>query len=304
MKKRFRLILFSLISIFITNFLLFTPSAYCSEDAYLKIDYKNEDVMPKHFRKTSDLSNFKDEDVDLKGLSELNISGSSQFSALSLLQLKKAIDTNMTIIDIDLRQESHGLINGNAVSWYSKGDKANAGLSLEEVTKKENSQLASIPFGKEISLDKGKVKLVPTTVENEEKLVSSNGIKYFRITVTDAKRPTDLMVDRFMEFVAKQPENTWLHFHCKHGIGRTTTFMVLYDIIKNSKTVSLDDIVERQVILGGKDILKSDNKRSDFVRNFYKYTKENKDNFKTTWSQWVKENNIEPYTLEDELPKH
>ena len=304
MKKKFKLILFSLLSILLITPILSSTTVFCSENEYLKLDFTNTDTLPKNFRKTSDLSNFNGKEVNLSGLKELNMSGSSEFTALSLIKLKKAIDTDMTIIDIDLRQESHGFINGNAVSWYTKGDKGNAGLSLEEVTKRENAELASIPFGKELSLDKGKLTIVPTVVENEDKLVTSNNIKYFRIPVTDGKRPTDLMVDRFMEFVLTQPENTWLHFHCKHGIGRTTTFMLLYDIVKNAKNVSLEDLMERQVILGGKNLLESKGtKRVEFIKDFYKYAKENDDDFKTTWTEWVKQNKITPYTLEDEVSK-
>ena len=39
------------------------------------------------------------------------------------------------------------------------------------------------------------------------------------------------MVDYFIDFVENQPENTWLHFHCKAGAGRTTTFMIMKYIL-------------------------------------------------------------------------
>jgi hypothetical protein len=77
-------------------------------------------------------------------------------------------------------------------------------------------------------------------------------------------------------------------------MGRTTTFMAMYDMMKNSKKVSLEDIMERQELLGGVKLLKpvggkesESQKRSDFLRQFYQYTKENNDNFKTSWSQWL-----------------
>ena len=41
------------------------------------------------------------------------------------------------------------------------------------------------------------------------------------------------------------------HFHCKEGIGRTTTFMIMYDIMKNYKEVSLNDIIKRQYLPSG-----------------------------------------------------
>ena len=74
-------------------------------------------------------------------------------------------------------------------------------------------------------------------------------MQYIRIPVTDGNLPTDDMVKYFIDFVSKLPNDTWLHFHCKEGIGRTTTFMIMYDIMKNYKDVSLDDIIKRQVVL-------------------------------------------------------
>ena len=59
------------------------------------------------------------------------------------------------------------------------------------------------------------------------------------------------MVNYFMDIVKNNPENTWFHFHCKAGVGRTTTFMIMYDIIKNGNEVSLHDIIGRQLLLSG-----------------------------------------------------
>lgn len=276
------------------------------EQVYLSLDYENTDSLPHNFRKTTDLSNVIKGGGNTTGLENLNISGSSQFTSLSFLNLKKNINTKNEFWDIDLRQESHGFINGNAVSWYGPGNKANAGLNYKEVIAKEAKQLSEIPFGKSITLDNGKHTLIPTVVENESKLVSSNNVKYLRIAVTDGDRPTDESVDQFVKFVTHLPNNYWLHFHCKEGIGRTTTFMSLFDMMKNSKNVSLDDIIKRQFLLGGFNLFKpgDENKRVLFLRNFYKYTKENNDNFKTTWNDWIKQNNITPYTSTTELPKN
>lgn len=81
------------------------------------------------------------------------------------------------------------------------------------------------------------------------------------------------MVVYFITFVNNQPENSWLHFHCKAGIGRTTTFMIMYDIMKNCNDVSLYDIITRQVILS--KITEKDaagfylGEHFDFLNSFY-----------------------------------
>ena len=136
------------------------------------------------------------------------------------------------------------------------------------------------------------ITIVPTKVEDENHLVNSKSLSYIRIPVTDGKIPTDDMVDYFVELVKSQPKNTWLHFHCKEGIGRTTTFMIMYDMIKNSKEVTADDIIKRQLLLANFDEnhIKSfyNNERIIFLENFYKYCKENSNNFNIKWSDWKK----------------
>ena len=296
-----------ILSLSIATILLCSPALTAlaipiPQGSYLSLDFSNSDALPKNFRKTTDLSKVSD-NTDKTGLDTLNISGSSQPTALSFNALKNNIGNTKNITIVDLRQESHGFINGNAISWVGDiNNKANGGLTLEEVIKKENNQLKSIPFGKPISLDKGKYTLIPTEICNEQTLTTKEGLKYFRITVTDTERPTDLMVDRFITFINEKPKDAWLHFHCKEGDGRTTTFMVMYDMMENSKNVSFASIVERQYELGGYNIydVNSEKTRTKFIENFYKYTKENDDNFKTTWSEWIVKNDIFPFTVEDE----
>ncbi|HBC96972.1 MAG TPA: phosphatase [Clostridium sp.] len=262
-----------------------------SVESHLKIDSKKKAKIPKRFRKSTD--NIDKKDVNLKGLSILNASGSAQFTGNNIKILKEQIGNVPTAV-IDLRQESHGFINNLAVSWVGEdNNKANKGLSREEVLKDESEKLKDIELNEEIEID-GK-EIIPAEVQSERELVEQNGMNYIRIPVTDNERPSDEMVDYFIKIVKNMPENTWYHFHCKAGIGRTTTFMTMYDMMKNSKDVSLEDIMERQVLLGGKNLLKSGYKpgsfsgeRSEFIKKFYKYTRENRDNFNTSWSQWLK----------------
>ena len=59
--------------------------------------------LPSHFRKTSDISKTSTlKSLNTKGLEQLNISGSGQFTT-NLQLLIENIDTHLPIIDIDLR---------------------------------------------------------------------------------------------------------------------------------------------------------------------------------------------------------
>lgn len=302
MKMRIKLILFLLpLLILFSNFsCILTYAKTDKEGSYISLDYKNSDETPVNFRTTLDLNKIENNDFNLSGLKNLNISGSSQFTELSLSKIKEAINHDLPIYIIDLRKESHGFINGDAVSLFSPGNKINAGLPLNAVLKREELFIKSIPLNRSINLDIDKYTIIPKTTYNEESLVKNNELNYFRIPVNDNERPTDEMVDRFISFTKALPKDRWIHFHCKEGRGRTTTFMILYDIINNYKTVSLDNIIDRQIALSSLDSLKFDKREIRYLllENFYKYAKET--NLDMTWQEWVKSNNIEPFTLTDE----
>ena len=109
--------------------------------------------------------------------------------------------------------------------------------------------------------------------------------------------PEPATVDEFIKFYFSLPKNHWLHFHCHAGHGRTTTFLVFYDIL-TYPDLTLEEIVNRHVILGGSNLLAENNdanwyaeamrERAINLRKFYQYIKEQrKSNFKTSWSEWI-----------------
>ncbi|MEW9095869.1 MAG: GxGYxYP domain-containing protein [Clostridiaceae bacterium] len=261
---------------------------------HLVLDSRHYKDMPKNFRTTSDLANVqKDTTANLTGLNSLNISGSNQFSGYNLPLMLDSIGTSLPITVVDLRQESHGFINDIPVSWANAKNDANIGLTKDQVLLDEKKKLNSIKLNEPISFyNHPNITIIPTKVEDEDQLATSKSLSYVRIPVTDTKLPTDDMVDYFVEVVKSKPKNTWLHFHCKHGIGRTTTFMIMYDMVKNSKEVSADDIIKRQLLLANFDKDRSQSffsgKRYDFLKDFYNYSKENSDDFNVKWSDWKK----------------
>jgi hypothetical protein len=271
----------------------------------LVVDVDNLDKLPKNFRKTDIPVPAPTSGTmpKLDGLSSLNASGSGTFSEKGLELLKKQIGANYKIIDIDLRQETHGYVNGMSISWYGKNDDENIGLEHDEVVKKGEERLKSLKkmdvinfdlLPNDKSVDKGSVK--PEVVESEKDMVGFHDIGYCLLTVPDHYKPDDKEVNRFIELVKDLHKDEWLHFHCRGGVGRTTTFMILYDMMRNADKVSCDDIINRQALIGGKNLSDDIGGKDDpalnqaaldrekFIRQFYLYCVDNiKNNFKKSW---------------------
>lgn len=299
MHKKFKISILLTMIIFIFSSIVLgkgiLAEAPDNNNVHLILDTKSyNDILPKNFRKTSDLTILKDnKGLNLKGLDKLNISGSQQFSGYNLPILIKAIDTKQPITSVDLRQESHGFINDFAVSWADKRNNANVGLTREQVLENEANKLKSIKLNVPLTFyNHPKDTIIPTKVQSEKELTQSKNLGYERITVRDGGIPTDDMVDYFVEFIKTKPENSWLHFHCKQGIGRTTTFMIMYDMMKNYKEASADEIIQRQLALANfKESTHNsfyNNERINFLKNFYNYVKDNGASFDTKWSEWKK----------------
>ena len=68
------------------------------------------------------------------------MSGSAQFSADQFHVLAEQLrEQAETVWIIDCRMESHGLVNGIAVSWCGEDNGANSGLSVDEIEAEEQS---------------------------------------------------------------------------------------------------------------------------------------------------------------------
>ena len=271
-----------------------------SSKVKLVIDTEDKEVLPKKFRTTNDKINSEQAgNINLEGMSDLNISGSGALSEKGLAMIKEKVG-NRPIIDIDLRQEDHGFINGMGISWFGENDEANKGLTREQVIADEKDKLNQIAQDKHVTFDQlpkdksiNTIKEInnPESVQTEEELAKKLGMSYLRITVTDHRKPLDDQVDLFVQSVKNLPKETWLHFHCRGGAGRTTTFMSMYDMMHNAKNVSFEDIMKRQTLIGGSDLLNHEDEdksesRSDFMKKFYNYCKENQDGFQTSWSKF------------------
>lgn len=273
----------------------------------LVLDMRNSPELPKHFRAVSDSL---PETVNTKGLSDLHIAGGAQFSKASLEKILRRLQTKRIVV-IDLRQESHGMLNGNAISWYGWRNAANAGKTPVQIVEDQSGLLVALGQQEIAVVNKilkkspdGAIEKVKPTeymvhqTTTEEELVTGMKLRYKRIYVQDYHAPTDKEVDRFLEIVRSVPANRWIYFHCRAGVGRTTVFLTMFDMLHNAKKVSFEEIIARQIALGGKDLgalpAKTHFKhrwavdRYNFIKKFYEYAHDNRDNFKTSWSQWLK----------------
>jgi hypothetical protein len=274
------------------------------------IDLKLANALPRNFRTTADpLNESKGETLAPTGLSDLRASGSGEFTPKGLKLVLARTRGPVTVFD--LRQETHVFVNDIPVSWYASHDWANVGRSQTDIEREEAARVQSFKPGSEIDVRPGQpvkhgngnsVTPEQITVERastEQNIVERAGAHYARITVTDHTRPLDDAVDRFILAVRALPQGTWAHFHCEAGLGRTTTFMVLYDTLRNANRVALEDIVLRQKILShGYDVLQPDEPgnwkapyaadRAAFVRAFYDYARANPNGQPKLWSEWLK----------------
>lgn len=235
-----------------------------------------------------------------KGLNKLNASASGQFSKRGLKSILKLIPADDVLL-VDLRRESHGFLDGTAVSWYGYRNYENVNKAPIEIENTQQERLLQAKAIGNVRIFDDKVAAKPRPLHvnkafSEKDLADHYDLGYIRLYVIDHHRPDDATVDQFLEIVRQLPDETWIHFHCAGGKGRATTFMTMYDMIRNSRDVSIDDIIRRQHLLGGSDLYQTKRaliwknepatERLEFVKRFYEYTKANP-HLEMSWSEWI-----------------
>lgn len=309
-------ILFCLIVIFAPS--LFAADLPCNgttQDPCIVLDTKNNKPEIKNFRTANELA--QKYQGDANGLSQLWMSGSAAPSAAGWQAIHEIIqefthDRVKTIIDLDLRQESHGYLNDNSINLTTKNNGINAGKTDQDSLDSEKNWLNSLGQQKSIAdvltnkqfkkreFTKGQT--IPVkNVENEETVVTNAGFQYERLMVQDHTRPRNEDVDSFVDFVKHVPSRTWIHIHCRGGDGRTTTFMAMFDMLHNANKVSFEQIIQRQAAVEPHyDLFEIDRKNSQlaenykkrliFLEKFYRYSRASLRGYHGTWSQWLTSN--------------
>ncbi len=241
-----------LLRLLVIAFLFSASQAFGENATILTFDTKEtrEDGLPRNFRDLSSLG--------------INAIASGQFSENELLAVRKKFPKEKIII-VDLRRESHGFIDGESVSWRAAFEKSNENKTAAQIISQEKSLLLASKRNDKIIVNKilennpenGWYKQVePQIIKvgkaiNEEDLAKKNGFKYKRFTVQDHARPLDSELAHMVSFIRNLPQDQKIYVHCAAGKGRTTTFLTLFDIIKNGHNTKLETIFKRQNSLGG-----------------------------------------------------
>lgn len=264
---------------------------YKQNKIHLVFDNNSDTYYPENFRV---IKNIKTKNISSAGLNKIRILGSGQFDQNQLQHIINI--TGQKLIIVDLRQETHFFINGKPVSLRGHHDQANKHLTSAEINKNQQNIISKLKNYTSINIyhvtkchlcliknnyfaDKVKI----DTIESEQELAQQNKVGYLHLYITDHQKPNVIETAKFIDFVNHIPKNTYLYFHCHKGVGRTTTFMVMYDMILNAKKVSFKDILLRQTMLGGKNFYilppkhsykyKAAVKRYMFLKDFYTFTK-------------------------------
>ncbi len=238
-------------------------------------------VPPIHFRKDT----------------PLRIAGGGQPSKHTLVHLHEqlGLPDDSPLWVIDLRQESHGYLGEDAVSWHGVANAANRGKTAEAVEQDERQRLAdavgtnvqAVPMG---HYDKAHIPYTfaaaVTGFATERHIARKSGLGYVRIAATDMRWPEPQAIDDFLAFYRSLPrEHGWLYFHCQAGQGRTTTFMVLYELLERPDCTA-DEAIAHQRVLGGADL--GSGERYEGIRRFAQYVRENRaTDFAQSWSDWL-----------------
>ena len=131
------------------------------------------------------------------------MSGSAQFSADQFHALAEQLrEQAESVWIIDCRMESHGLVNGIAVSWCGESNGANDGLSVDEIETEEQGLSSLIgtditAYTAENDLPVMGMDLSVETWETERELAESEGFQYLRLACPDHCWPPADVIDAF-----------------------------------------------------------------------------------------------------------
>lgn len=254
------------------------------------------------------------------GIDALKISTSSMPHVDDLPDIIDAINQAIPgvqhkIYIVDLREESHGYLNGEPVTLATDHNWINRGKfeiqALEEEYKwihgfnvnDEFKVISPLEHKKIIAGDalvlsgneSAFIQIKSSSTEKE--VIESIGLTYRRFMVSDHLAPRPEVVNDFIAFYNSLPADAWLHMHCRGGNGRSTTFLTMVDMLNNADKLSCEEIILRQSVLSPNynlaqivrevpELTPGYRERYVFLRKFYDYALSLKNGNKQFWSHW------------------
>ena len=221
-----------------------------------------------------------DEDVDLTGLRELRASGGFSVGYRDIKRRLSHVDG--TKIIIDGMSSDHGYVREVPITML--------GYHMRRPPDYRHLLRRLFLTG---TFDK-REDLIVKPVDEARKF----GLSYENVKIISKTVLTDENVEQILNLFENAPSDAWFHFHCHHGKGRTSTMVVMLDIVKNAPQVALQDIVKRHSLLGStnffdtkvwkrgtysKDLLEA---RKKFIEDFYNFVVQRKQGGIQNWTQW------------------
>lgn len=254
--------------------------SFCSFFLFLFYDA----IFNRNFRTTQDRIP-STEQIDLRGLRELNASGGA---AVHFLDLKRRLNhIKEPKLIVDGMTEFHGYLHGIPTTFFAYQ------------ARRHNWKYKVRRF-----LFTGTVKVCPESVVSEGDTAVKNGFSYINLNVGSRFIPSPEKIDEIIKIFENLPKNTWIHFHCHHGKGRTSMMLVMLDMMRNAPTVALHDIVKRHHLLGSENLLDTTvwargsytkeqlEQRRDFITQFYNFICQRKAGGVQLWSEWNPQNSV------------
>lgn len=217
--------------------------------------------------------------VNLIGLRDLHASGSAPMRFSDLKKRLSHIPGPKIIVDG--MAEFHGYIKGIPTTFFAYQRKS---PNVKHILRR--------------LIFTGTTSVRPDLVIPEAEEAKKYGFDYIKLTIGSKFIASDENIDEIIDFFENLPSNSWLHFHCAQGKGRTSILLMLLDIVKNAPQVSLEHLAKRHRILGSENLMTTDvrkngtytkkqlEERMEFLTKVYSFIVEKKAGGIQRWSDW------------------
>lgn len=261
--------------------------------------------LPPYFRSFSQTAQNPPPGINVTGLANLPISGSASPTASQWAPLMSTLGSNTTIVD--LRAESHAILNGSAMAWFASGagvgfNDANKDRSDSEIQTNETALISQTSATPSLGIDSEQPPttsaVMPVqTITSEQTSAQGAGLQYQRFYFQDGEALKDKDVEDLINLYRGLQPGQQIMLHCNNGWDRTTQALTVLDIINNAPNVSLADIAARQEKLSVTFDKILDTKRGPLMERVYAWAAANPNGAGASWATWAKANATPPSTI-------